>query len=107
MMSLGNLAQKRNITSATIMGSFPATLHRRRLSEFENIPDVTREMIFGASSQNPNDNQNGSPKETIQIGQVGEDASIPWSRFLTVRSAERNETYEGLQRVHLNSTDFI
>ena len=55
-------------------------------------------MIFGASSQNPNDNQ---------IGQVGEDASIPWSRFLTVRSAEKNETYEGLQRVHLNSTDLF
>ena len=26
---------------------------------------------------------------------------------MTVRSAERNETYEGLQRVHLNSTDLF
>jgi len=88
-------------------GILPRNATPPTLSEFENIPDVTREMIFGASSQNPNDNQNGSPKETIQIGQVGEDASIPWSRFLTVRSAERNETYEGLQRVHLNSTDLF
>lgn len=79
-------------------GILPRNATPPTLSEFENIPDVTREMIFGASSQNPNDNQ---------IGQVGEDASIPWSRFLTVRSAEKNETYEGLQRVHLNSTDLF
>ncbi|MDA7541360.1 type II secretion system protein GspK [bacterium] len=79
-------------------GILPRNATPPTLSEFENIPDVTREMIFGASSQNPNDNQ---------IGQVGEDASIPWSRFLTVRSAERNETYEGLQRAHLNSTDLF
>lgn len=88
-------------------GVLPRNSTPPTLSEFENIPDVTREMIFGFSSQNSNLNQNGSPKEAFQIGQVGEDASIPWSHFLTVRSAERNETYEGLQRVHLNSTDLF
>lgn len=70
------------------------------LDDFRHVPDVTRELLFGNSA----DERNESARDGEQRDQ---EESVPWSEFLTVYSAERNETYEGNPRISLNDKDLF
>lgn len=64
------------------------------LEELAKIPGIEPELLFG------NERGRNAPTE----GPEFDEEFPPWSEFLTVRSAERNETYEGRPRINLNST---
>lgn len=38
---------------------------------------------------------------------LGSETSVPWAALVTVHSAERNRTYEGLPRIYLNTADLL
>ncbi|MEC9093919.1 MAG: hypothetical protein VX438_14515 [Planctomycetota bacterium] len=71
------------------------------LLEFTKIPEIKPEWISGVRSQpaqvDPFDNSNRKTDLAVE--------SPPWSHFLTVNSAERNETFTGEPRLYLNGSN--
>ncbi len=75
------------------------------LEELLLVKGVTREKLFGIDV---NANYRVDPAEeelAKQQAEIAADAHTPWSRYLTVRSAERDETYDGQPRIQLNQAD--
>lgn len=75
------------------------------LEELLLVKGITREKLFGIDVNA--DFQVDSHEEELvqQQSASGADAQFPWCRLLTVRSAERDETYDGEPRVSLNQPD--
>ena len=90
----------------------PANAPPPSLDELLLVKGVTRELLFGidlnvnyrtdpfeaALAEAQNAEQSFSPASTA-------DSLSPWSRFLTVHSAERNESFQGNKRIFLNQRD--
>lgn len=96
----------------------PANRVPDSLEELLLVRGVTRGRLFGDEEEsvaegsalstsvsagnpigsNPFNHANGNPAGGI---------AQPWSRFLTVHSAERNEMFEGQPRINVNSKDLV
>jgi Type II secretion system (T2SS), protein K len=73
----------------------PATL-----DELLAIPGLSRERLFGGNKfvgDAASERERGRPRDQTEM--------IPWSNFLTVHSRERNETFTGEPRIHINQPD--
>ncbi len=74
------------------------------LDELLLVKGVTREKLFGIDL-NANFQIDASEEELARQQAESSGDATPWCRYLTVQSAERDETYEGQPRVQLNQTD--
>ena len=75
------------------------------LEELLLVKGVTREKLLG-TDLNANFRLDDSEDELAkQQAEIASDSGTPWCQFLTVRSAERDETFDGQPRVQLNQAD--
>ena len=75
------------------------------LEELLLVRGVTREKLFGLDV-NANFRTDAWEDElALAHTQSGSGTELPWSSFLTVRSGERDETYDGEPRIQLNQSD--
>jgi hypothetical protein len=73
------------------------------LDELLLVPGVRRADLFGEVPDSGARRQESDGP--FGASRAGRENRIPWARFLTVISAERNESFEGRPRVFLNSPD--
>ena len=73
------------------------------LEEFAAIPEISLELIRGRDGTNQNQEQTNSVGAEAQAG----DGTAGWDRFLTVRTAERNEDFDGRSRINLNDSNLF
>ncbi len=77
------------------------------LDELLLVKGVTREKLFGIDL-NINFQVDGWEEELArQQAESSSEVTTPWCRYLTVHSAERNETYDGQPRIRLNQPDMV
>ncbi|MDG2380607.1 MAG: type II secretion system protein GspK [Pirellulaceae bacterium] len=57
-------------------------------------------------TSNPND-RSASSSQRLSVTNDSTLDARPWSHFLTVYSAERNEAYDGFPRIHLNQENLV
>ncbi len=75
------------------------------LEELLLVKGVTREKLFGVDLNANFAVDSSEEKLADEQAEIATSSHVPWSQFLTVRSAERDETYEGEQRIRLNQSD--
>lgn len=75
------------------------------LEELLLVKGVSRDKLFGLDV-NANFQVDTFEEDLArQQAESGVETSLPWSHFLTVHSAERDETFEGEPRIQLNQSD--
>ena len=87
------------------------------LEELLLIRGVTRDLLFGSEGYFASASDSGgegpgrqprSPSAADLLGpRSNADRSVPWAALVTVHSAERNRTYEGLPRIWLNTAELL
>ncbi len=76
------------------------------LDELLLIRDVSRHLLFGADADfNYRVDEAEAQLDSIGAGFGTVGNQLPWASLLTVYSAERNTSYEGRPRIHLNEKD--
>jgi hypothetical protein len=76
------------------------------LDELLLIRDVSRHLLFGADADfNHQVDEVESQLASAGRGFGAAGDQVPWASLLTVYSAERNTSYEGSPRIHLNERD--
>ena len=75
------------------------------IDELLFVKGVTPLRLFGIETEKPMDDALRGSAPIISSGVVEKEPVLPWSEFLTVYSAERNESYTGRPRLFLNSED--
>ena len=76
------------------------------LDELLLIRDVSRHLLFGGDADfnyRVDEAESRLASAGAGLGAVGN--QLPWASLLTVYSAERNTSYEGTPRIHLNEKD--
>lgn len=79
------------------------------LEELLLVQGVTRGLLFG-SDANFNHRVEAEERRVVEATNAnanaeGDSGASPWASLLTVSSAERNETFDGLPRIDLNQSD--
>ncbi len=84
------------------------------LEELLLVRGVTRELVFGEGHFASAAEAQGRPARRLAIAMPTGPArapdshtALPWASLVTVHSAERNQNYQGLARIYLNTTDLM
>ncbi len=75
------------------------------LEELLLIRDVSRQALFGADANSDFQVDSGESQTVLTASAASRGDELPWSRLLTVYSAERNTTVDGAARINLNEPD--
>jgi DNA uptake protein ComE-like DNA-binding protein len=75
------------------------------LEELLLVRDVSRQALFGADENLDYRVDAGESQSATALPTSRGDDDLPWSRLLTVTSAERNHSWEGQPRINLNERD--
>ncbi|MCU0872435.1 MAG: general secretion pathway protein GspK [Pirellulaceae bacterium] len=75
------------------------------LEELLLVRDVSRQALFGADANFDFQVDAGESQAAAANPTGSSEDSLPWARLMTVTGAERNLTFAGKPRIHLNERD--